>query len=370
MKQLFSLKKNIWDADLSGKRKIRGFLLDKVLGFLREEIECIHEKWAEEVKQAFGCQRNGYYERGLICEFGDLGLVKVPRFRRAVNVENPIFPKSSRYAHGFVDKVIELFCRGLSTWSIAEMFDGLMSSMTVSRRVGEYLMERLQTFENKRIENTPMVLVVDGIWLKLKNIGKSVLLCAVGIDKDGIADVLHFEIYPDESPESWTDFFEKLIAKGLDPYAVQLVVSDCIRWLKKITAQIFQNAKWQRCIFHLIMDAGSQIKNYHSKRSFQKMLGWVFKAPSCFAFWERWKNFMDKWQWCQPNATRIAELGLDDAIVFFQFPRHLWHSIRTTNVIESLFAHIRRRTNWFGAFNSKTSAKKLLTMPVLSLTQN
>ncbi|RKZ32617.1 hypothetical protein DRQ33_05595 [bacterium] len=215
-----------------------------------------------------------------------------------------------------------IFCWTEFWCSNGEMFDGLISSMTVSRRVGEYLVERLRAFEEKRIEKTPMILVVDGIWLKIKGKGKRVLLCAVGIDKDGVSKIIHFEFYPDESPESWTDFLEKLIDIGLDPTLVKLVVSDCIRWLKKIVSHIFPNAKWQRCIFHLIMDAGYKIKNYRAKRSFQKMLGWVFKAPSVRAFWERWKKFKDKWQWRQPKAFRIVELGLDDATVFFQFPRH------------------------------------------------
>ncbi|MCD6417297.1 transposase [bacterium] len=57
-------------------------------------------------------------------------------------------------------------------------------------------------------------------------------------------------------------------------------------------------------------------------------------------------------------------------MVFFEFPRHLWRSIRTTNAVETTFAHIRRRTHWFGAFNNKNSARKLITMPVLAITQN
>ena len=357
-------------VDLSVKGKVRDFLRECVFEFLRDEIEHILEVWADEVKRVFGVQRNGYYKRGLICEYGDLGLIKVPRFRHSVAVDNPIFPKSSRYGYGFLDRVIQLFCEGLSSWAIADVFFGLISSMTVSRRVGEYLVERLRAFEEKRIEKTPMVIVVDGIWLKLRSKGKCVLLCAVGIDEDGFREVLHFGLYPDESPESWNDFFEKLIDKGLAPTLVKLVVSDCVRWLKKIVSDIFPNAKWQRCIFHFIMDAGRKIKNHRARRSFQKMLGWVFKAPSVRAFWERWRKFKDKWQQRQPGAFRIVELGLDDAIVFFEFPRHLWRSIRTTNAVETTFAHIRRRTHWFGAFNNINSAKKLITMPVLTITQN
>jgi len=34
-----------------------------------------------------------------------------------------------------------------------------------------------------------------------ENTGKCVLLFAVGIDKNGIADVLHFQIYPEKGEE-------------------------------------------------------------------------------------------------------------------------------------------------------------------------
>ena len=47
------------------------------------------------------------------------------------------------------------------TGTEAEMFDGLISSMIVSRRVGKYPVERLQAFEDRRTENTPLMLVIE-----------------------------------------------------------------------------------------------------------------------------------------------------------------------------------------------------------------
>ena len=133
------------------KGKVKKFLHKKVLAYVKEEIEGILAYWAHEVKSRRGVYRNGYYCRGLICEYGYLGDIRVPRFRERVEVENPVFPKNSRYCHGFIDRVVELFCRGLSTWSIAEFHEGLITSMTVSRRVGEYLFGRIRAFEEKRI---------------------------------------------------------------------------------------------------------------------------------------------------------------------------------------------------------------------------
>lgn len=359
-------EKKLRDLALCDKGKVKSYLHGKVLRHLREEVERILDYWAREVKERSGVQRNGYYRRGLISEFGDLGQIRTPRFRKKVGIENPVFPKSSRYCHGFLDKVIELFCRGLSTWSIAEFFDGLTSSMTVSRRVGEYLLSRVEAFDKRRIEKTPMILVVDGIWLKLKERGKCVLLCAIGIDSDGFEEVLHFGLYPNEGPESWRSFFDKLIAKGLDPYQVSLVVSDCIRWLKGIIGERLPQARWQRCIFHLIMDAGLKVKNRIGRRKFRKALGWMFKAPSLHVFWIRLRKVKRRWQDAEPKALKILDAGLDDSIVFFDFPRHLWTKIRTTNAVESTFAHVRRRIRWMGAFKNERSAINMATIPIVT----
>ena len=353
------------ELDLCDKGKVRGYLQGKILKHLKQEVERVLRYWARDVKERLGCQRNGYYQRGLISEFGDLGKITVPRFRKSPGVENPVFPKSSRYCHGFLDKVVELFCHGLSTWAIAEFFDGLTTSMTVSRRVGEYLLRRVKAFENRRIEKTPIVLVVDGIWLKLKERGKCVLLCAVGIDSDGFEEMLHFGLYPNEGPKSWRSFFDKLIAKGLDPSKVALVVSDCVKWLKGIIGERLPQAKWQRCIFHLIMDAGEKVKNLLQRRKFRKALGWMFKAPSLHVFWIRLRKIKRRWQHAEPEALRILDNGLDDSIVFFDFPRHLWTKIRTTNAVESTFAHVRRRIRWMGAFKNTKSAINMTTMPIV-----
>lgn len=352
-------------SDLS-KENVRAFVKETVLDDVGELLELVLTQWAGEIQEKYSCYRNGYYTRSLISEWGDIRELRVPRFREAIPEDNPVFPKSSRYSHGFLDKVIELFCKGLSTWSIASFYDELISSMSVSRRVGAYLFERITEFKMRPIETKPSILVVDGIWLTLKNRGKCVLLCAVGIDDNGFKEVIHFSLYDNEGKDSYHDFFSQLIAKGLVAEDVTLVVSDCVRHLKPIVQSYFPNAQWQRCIFHFIQDIGAKGKNAHQKRRLKRDIGWVFKARSIPEFWERWKRKKARWKHVCPDAIRIFELGVDDAITYFEYPPYLWKAIRTTNAVESTFSYIRRRIHWMGAFKSKHSAEKMAALPVIS----
>ncbi len=84
MKQHFSGGRKISYVNLFVKGKVRDFLREMLFQFLRAEMEGVLDVWSAEVKCVFGVQRNGYYRRGLICEYGDLGQIKVPRFRRSV----------------------------------------------------------------------------------------------------------------------------------------------------------------------------------------------------------------------------------------------------------------------------------------------
>jgi hypothetical protein len=94
------------------------------------------------------------------------------------------------------------------------------------------------------ISATPSILIVDGVWVdiqytldeyKIDRAGherqcreaqERVVVAAMAVWPDGSYQLLHFEIVEDEDETAWMSLFDNLIARGLDPEAVQLVVSD------------------------------------------------------------------------------------------------------------------------------------------------
>ena len=52
--------------------------------------------------------------------------------------------------------------------------------------------------------------------------------------------------------------------------------------------------------------------------------------------------------------------GVNQLLTFYEFPRAMWKSIRTTNALENLNREFRRRTKTQASFSSEESAVALL----------
>lgn len=58
--------------------------------------------------------------------------------------------------------------------------------------------------------------------------------------------------------------------------------------------------------------------------------------------------------------ARQLEKDLPELLSFFQFPRHLWRKLRTTNVIERCFVEVRRRTRPMVCFVNIQSVDRIV----------
>ena len=58
--------------------------------------------------------------------------------------------------------------------------------------------------------------------------------------------------------------------------------------------------------------------------------------------------------------VRQLERDLPELLHFFDFPRHLWRRLRTTNVIERCFVEVRRRTRPMVVFTDVESVDRII----------
>jgi len=79
-----------------------------------------------------------------------------------------------------------------------------------------------------------------------------------------------------------------------------------------------------------------------------------------------YKDFLSRYSARYPKACECLSKDEDVLFTFYDFPAEHWIHIRTTNPIESTFAHVRRRIRWMGAFKNAKSAINMTTMPILA----
>jgi putative transposase len=307
--------------------------------------------------------RNGTYKRNLTTRFGALENLLVPRFREGALLHSLFAPYQQRTDD--VDKALgTLFLNGISTHKlkgIAEQLTGRsVSAQTVSTIVQKTDQE-LEQYRTKPIEDKYEYLFLDGIYDKIREIGleRKVLLCALGITKDGKKEILSFHLVDTESEDNWTEFLIDLKNRGLKGKALRLITTDGNPGLKATLKRLFPYKRHQRCIWHKM----NNIQGRTKKRNRRALMGeckMIFAAPSRREAIHRFKTWKNHWEIEEPAAVKCLAKDLRECLTYYDLPEEHWKRIRTTNILERSFREVRRRTRPMGGtFVNPASADRI-----------
>jgi len=86
----------------------------------------------------------------------------------------------------------------------------------------------------------------------------------------------------------------------------------------------------------------------------------IYRAASLQEARQAFYLFQSHWQASYPRLVRQLEKDLPELLTFFHFPRHLWRTLCTTNVIERCFVEVRRRTRPMVCFVNDESVDRII----------
>jgi transposase-like protein len=174
-----------------------------------------------------------------------------------------------------------------------------------------------------------------------------------------------------------------LIERGLDPAAVELVVSDGSLGLPAAMTKHLPQAKQQRCITHKVRrikdylsyaqlptqtELGQALKPSESKQQrryqIQSDAYDIYKAEDEAAAKQRLAAFVEKWQPIEPKAVKTFERDIELTFSFYSFDELLHPRIRTSNLLERLFEEFRRKSDEIGAFPNEQSCLTIFFLVV------
>jgi len=305
--------------------------------------------------------RAGSYTRKLQTKAGEVAL-KVPKLRRQT-FETAIIERYRRRESSVEEALIEMYLAGVSVRRVEDITEALwgtrVSPSTVSR-LNQRIYGEIDAWRNRPVEGEHPYLYLDGIVLKrswageVRNVS---LLVAISVNAEGYREILGVVEGAKEDKASWGGFLKHLKERGLA--GVQLIVSDACLGLIESAAEVFPEARWQRCVVHWYRNVFSHVPA-GKLREVALMLKAIHAQEDRAAARRKADEVIGKLKAIRlAKAAEIVERGIDETLAYFAFPEEHWRRLRTNNPLERIMREIRRRTRVVGAFPDGQSALSL-----------
>ena len=316
--------------------------------------------------------RAGHYDRGLTTSSGEV-TIHMPKLKGA-RFTTAAIERYRRRETSVEEAMIEMYPAGVSTRRIEDVSEILwgssVSAATVSN-LNEKAFASVEEWRNRPLERAYPYVYVDGIYLKRSWGGayeNVAVMIAIGVNDDGYREVIGAAEGFTESSECWRDFPSRLRSRGL--HGVRMVVGDKASGMVGSIAEVFPDAKYQRCTVHFYRNVLAKVPK--SKRpQAAAMLKAIHAMESREAAAAKAEAVADDLESMRlKEAAKVVRGGYAETLAYCGMPREHWRRIRTNNAIERLNREIRRRTRVVGTFPDGKSALMLVTARLKYIVEN
>jgi len=344
------------------KELVKNSIEETLNGLLDAEADQLvnAERYArDEQRQGY---RAGHYERNFTTSSGDVKL-RMPKLK-GLTFETSIIERYKRRETSVEEALIEMYLAGVSVRRIEDISEALwgtrVSPGTISN-LNKKVYGNIEEWRNRPLKDVYPYVYVDGIYLKrcwgqeYENVS---VLVAVGVSSDGYREILGAAEGLKEDLDSWKNFFVWLKERGLS--GVRLIIGDKALGMTEAIAQVFPNAKYQRCIVHYYRNVMSIVPRSRLKEV-TKMLKAIHAQEDRQAAMEKAKAVAEKLRAMKlSKAGKKVEESIHETLTYMDFPSEHWLRIRTNNTLERLNREIKRRTKVVGTFPDGESALMLV----------
>ena len=328
---------------------------------LEAEIEAhvarYHERRDEEGRRVV--VRNGHApQRTILTGVGPVEVLR-PRVDERKAVEGD--PKYRRFSSGVLPRFLRrtptiegmvavLYLKGISTNDFQIALEaiygeqaGSLSAATVSR-LKEVWYEEYQRWRKRPLDASQFAYIwADGVYFNARVEGeRSCILFVIGAKFTGEKELLAITDGVRESEASWKELLLDLRSRGMDSDP-KLAIADGALGFWKALPQVFPATKGQRCWVHKTANVLDKMPKSVQPRA-KTLIHDIYQAESKEKAVKAFEHFCDSYRDKYPKAVECLEHDRDVLLSFYDFPAAHWNHIRSTNVIESVFATVRLRT--------------------------
>jgi len=262
-----------------------------------------------------------------------------------------ILPRFLRRTPTLEGALATLYLKGVSTNDFptalaAILGDGAkgMSATTISR------LKRVWEGEYDRWRRRPLgstayaYLWADRVHVNVRlEDDRSCILVVIGANYRGEKELLGIRDGFRESEQSWKELLLELKERGLeiDP---KLAIADGALGFWKALPQVYPSTRAQRCWVHKTANILNKLPSSMQGRA-KGMIHDIYRAENKAAALKAYALFQSSFRDKYPEAVGCLCKDEQTLFTFYDFPAAHWIHIRSTNVIESIFATVRLRTD-------------------------
>ena len=354
---------SVLDKDGLLKQLTKGILERALQGEMTDHLGYNKYERDDDVSNA----RNGTSAKILKGDHGNLA-IEVPRDRNG-EFTPLIIPKRQTRINGLDNKIISLYAKGMSVADIKlqleELYDGVDISTGLISRVTEEVMEEVKDWQNRPLDKVYPIVYFDCLVVKVRQdkqvINKAVYI-VLGIDKNGLKDILGMWISENEGAKFWLSNLTELKNRGLQD--ILIACTDNLSGMNEAIHAVYPKTKHQLCIVHQIRNS-CKFVSYKERKNVCADLKNIYSAPTIGAALTELDNFAKKWDSQYPYIAKSWYNNWDNLAVFFDYPVEIRKIIYTTNAIESLNNQLRKVTKNKRSFPTDEAVFKTLYLAII-----
>jgi putative transposase len=317
-----------------------------------------------------GNVRNGQSAKTITGDFGEIEIA-VPRDRDA-SFTPQLIAKHQRRVPGFDERILSLYARGMTNRDIAahlqEMFGAEVSPALISA-ITDTVTDEVRAWQSRALDRLYPILYLDCLMIKTREAGSAAnraIYMAIGVNTDGIKEVLGLWSAPTEGAKFWLSVVTELKNRGVNDILIACV--DGLKGFPEAIAAVYPHAEVQLCLVHLVRHSLAYV-SWKQRKAVAADLRAIYTAATADEAATVLDAFAQKWDATYPQIAKSWRNHWARVIPFFAYAPEIRKVIYTTNAIESVNYSLRRLTKTRGSFPNDEAAIKLLYLGLRNISQ-
>ncbi len=226
-----------------------------------------------------GNSRNGYRTKVIKTKFGNTRL-SIPRDRNG-EYEPQIVKNYESSINGLEEQILALYSKGMSTRDIeSHMNDiyGVDVSPSLVSKVTDKILPQIVEWQSRPLDRVYPIVYLDAVHFKVKHENRIINKAAytvLGVNSDGIKDILGIWIGENESASFWLSVCTDLKSRGVED--ILIACKDGLSGFSEAIQSTFPQTHIQLCVIHQIRNTMTHVAS-QERQAFMNDSKKVYKA--------------------------------------------------------------------------------------------